>query len=600
MCDNRYVNPSAVIYAAKSTQDTKGSIPTQLEDCREMCAENDWTVAAEFSDEGFSAYSGNRGPGLAGARERAAEVAAETGEVVMLVAQHSDRFSRGGGDKPGAAEALIEIWHHERRNDVHLRSVDDDFDLQTSVTVANIGERNRSDSARKSKAVRRGMARRRQGDPENGVLPMHAGGTVYGYARDDAVGLIEDPDQAAVVRRIFTMIAQGTPQAEVARTLNAEIAETGKPKPLRSDTWEQGSISVMLRRRTYIGEVPADDWRKRENKNIPEAWTQGAHEGIVSAELFETANAANTVRVKRGGDGGRRPKAGHLLTMGLLRHDCGSAMVPRSFERQKNGSITGRYQCAGRKNGICSGLNVEMAAVDEAILAYLADVGIDAEESVKRAQAARETARDAAAAHLAEAEAAVIKAEAALKRVKADYLSGAIEAGDWSEFRPQLEHAVGVALDRRDRIKEASLATPADHAVPFVVDALALVRTAAKERNGDGVRQILRDLFEHFVILDNETAEEINAASGPAAVAAGAISESDVRQAEPDELAELEIPYPQPVEAKGHEILPIPRRAALASLIDGDNQIHLVDESGRDVFRRLLVDASSYVNPLQM
>jgi DNA invertase Pin-like site-specific DNA recombinase len=128
----------AVIYAAKSTEDKHGSIATQLTDCRKMAAENGWLVVGEYEDEGFSAYSCSRGPGLAQAREHAARAATEFGTTVMLVAQHSDRLSRGAGDKPGAAEALIEIWHAERRRDVHLRSVQDDFDLRTSASVANM------------------------------------------------------------------------------------------------------------------------------------------------------------------------------------------------------------------------------------------------------------------------------------------------------------------------------------------------------------------------------------------------------------------------------------------------------------------------------
>ena len=62
-----------VIYAAKSTEDKHGSIPTQLDDCRALAKREDWHVVGEFSDEGFSAYKGNRGPDLARA------IIAETG-----------------------------------------------------------------------------------------------------------------------------------------------------------------------------------------------------------------------------------------------------------------------------------------------------------------------------------------------------------------------------------------------------------------------------------------------------------------------------------------------------------------------------------------
>ena len=36
-----------MIYAAKSTEDKHGSIPTQLEDCRQMAEREGWTVVGE-------------------------------------------------------------------------------------------------------------------------------------------------------------------------------------------------------------------------------------------------------------------------------------------------------------------------------------------------------------------------------------------------------------------------------------------------------------------------------------------------------------------------------------------------------------------------
>ncbi len=57
----------AVAFAAKSTTDVKGSIPGQLKDCRELARKNGLEIVAEFQDEAASAYSGDRGPGLASA-----------------------------------------------------------------------------------------------------------------------------------------------------------------------------------------------------------------------------------------------------------------------------------------------------------------------------------------------------------------------------------------------------------------------------------------------------------------------------------------------------------------------------------------------------
>ena len=45
----------AVVYAAKSTEDKRGSIATQLRDCRDLAECEGWEVVGEFRDEGFSA-----------------------------------------------------------------------------------------------------------------------------------------------------------------------------------------------------------------------------------------------------------------------------------------------------------------------------------------------------------------------------------------------------------------------------------------------------------------------------------------------------------------------------------------------------------------
>jgi len=58
--------------AAKSTADKHNSIPGQLADCRKMAEREGWTVVGEFSDEAKSAYHGNRGDGLARAKQVAA------------------------------------------------------------------------------------------------------------------------------------------------------------------------------------------------------------------------------------------------------------------------------------------------------------------------------------------------------------------------------------------------------------------------------------------------------------------------------------------------------------------------------------------------
>lgn len=69
-----------MIYAAKSSEDRRGSIPAQLAECRAAIASRRGrVVVAEHVDEAFSAYRGNRGPGLAKAMTHAEYLMEEHG-----------------------------------------------------------------------------------------------------------------------------------------------------------------------------------------------------------------------------------------------------------------------------------------------------------------------------------------------------------------------------------------------------------------------------------------------------------------------------------------------------------------------------------------
>src|SRR5262249_33169913 len=94
--DDRSETP-CVIYAAKSTEDRRGSIPDQLRECREAIGSDPaGEVAEDYSDEQFSAFGRSRGPGLVDAMQHVEDLAREHGKA-ELWAQHSDRLARGDG-----------------------------------------------------------------------------------------------------------------------------------------------------------------------------------------------------------------------------------------------------------------------------------------------------------------------------------------------------------------------------------------------------------------------------------------------------------------------------------------------------------------------
>ncbi len=474
----------AVVYAAKSTQDERGSIPTQLEDCKAMAAGEGWEIAGEFQDEGFSAYSGNRGPGLERARELAAEVKG------ILVAQHSDRLARGAGDAPGAAEHLVEVLMWANRHEVVLRTVQDDFfhDPRTNVQMAAMmGQRNTEDSRRKSEAVRAGMKRRRKAGKHHGGPPP------YGYGYQDGE-LVPVKAEAAIVRRIFDGYAAGASQLRITRNLRQDGVKTS-----RGGEWHQGTVRAILANPVYIGKVRDGD-----------ETVDGIHEPIIDEALWRKVEALRAAKARTYGTG-RTPVGGHLFRKGMLRcGECGEAMVPRT-DPNRASAPSEVYRCYGRSRDVdsCAMLPIRRAEIDTAVYRYYEQVGLD----VAATRAAMAEALDRKVAETRalreQADQAAPKAEARLARVRRDYQDGNIEADDWAEQRRELTAERDAAWAEAEHLSASEQEAAARGAL---VDAegemlrrLAEIRQAVAgdindAASTDAVRAALSRLFDGFVV----------------------------------------------------------------------------------------------------
>lgn len=578
-----------VIFAAKSTGDVRGSIPQQIAECERHALAQGWVIDARESDEAASAYTGNRGPGLERAMKRAEALAKQHGRAGVLV-WHSNRLARGGGDAPDAARHLTEYLFWAQRANVELHSAQDDSTFSNPILTAVMGEMAHQESKAKGAAVRRGMAGRRK-------RRMHTGGAIYGYNRDAERGLVEDPATAPTVRRIFQMIAAGKSQAEVCRVLNGEGV-----KPLRGERWVQGSVSKMLRSRTYVGEIQDDG-----------EWVEAAHEGIVPRDLWQAANARREAAASaRGRKGGPRPKAGHLLPGQMLRHaTCGSAMTPRSGDVKRDKTVSGWYECSGRKAGVCAGLRVAMHDVDEAIVRYLAAVGIDAEESLRRVKEATQARQAATTAELEAARRESARIAAERDRMWRLFKGGDLDAEDWRTFKAEHEEERAACDARVARLEAQAVEVSAapEVIVPAIADALAIVRTAMENDDAEAVRAVLETLFSAFLIGTRpdmpdqaiigtaHDAEVARARLRERVAAMEAAAGRTVEQAEAEFWAEqmaieaeldFSEPDPAPVaESAGIVVVPQPREDALRSITEEGQPVYLVDEHGRQLFRRL-------------
>jgi DNA invertase Pin-like site-specific DNA recombinase len=482
---------AAVVYAAKSTEDKRGSIPTQLAEGRAMAECEGWTVVGEYQDENESAYHGSRGDGLARAKAHAEGLVAE-GQSVVLIVQHSDRLARGDGGKRAAHLVEFSLWR--AKSGVEIRSVQDDATWTTPMghlIPALMGERNFEDSRRKGLAVRAGMKR----EAERG---KHNGRTPYGYRRKGRGAdstLVAVPAQAAVVRKVYADYVAGMSVREISRALN----EAGTPPPRNADLWVRSVVGRMLANVVYVGRLRATG---EDGEHLP-----GSHPALVDEDVWLRARAIRAGNLKR--QPGRLPDEGHLLVKGTLRCHCGAAMKPT---KARQGSRS-TYWCSGRiehGEGFCSQRGIPRERVDEPFLAAVLDRHVDLqatrERIAERASAALSRAQDAVAERGREA----ATAEARLARVRDHYREGRIDAETWAEERADLTAAVDGAqaalAQAQANAARLEQEGPAGDAEQELFEQLAAIRAAVADGVGsapslNALRNTIAALFERVQLV---------------------------------------------------------------------------------------------------
>jgi DNA invertase Pin-like site-specific DNA recombinase len=365
----------AVIYAAKSTEDRKGSIDTQLEDCRALATQAGAHVIGEYKDDGFSAYKGNRGPDLERAKSRAAE-AANSASAALLVVQHSDRLARGPGDGPGAADHLIEVIIWARRNGVRLVSAQDPQSFENIALGVMMGERNHEDSKRKAAAVKAGK-RRQFERGEWGGGPAPDGYVVEREFRDGGEPtrrLVIDEDRAQIIRMAFQLGEQGHGDPTIAKRLNAAGYRTQARRP-----FSRRRVQDMLTNPVYAGAVALHRGAGQEAN-----W-KADHPALVDRELFQRVASQRKDRDKAatGRPKGGRPTFKSLLAKLAECGRCGERMYAKASPyRRKNGTQARRYVCANvhHQTGLCDAPPIDADLADLMIGDHLHHLILDFEQ----------------------------------------------------------------------------------------------------------------------------------------------------------------------------------------------------------------------------
>jgi DNA invertase Pin-like site-specific DNA recombinase len=308
-----------VVYAAKSTEDKRGSIPDQLADCRGVIeAEPDRNIVGEFTDEAFSAFSGNRGPGLVEAMQRVEDLAREGG-AVELWAQHSDRLARGDGR---SARHAVEIALWALKRDVRVRTVQDPDTFRDLLYAVVTGQRNHEDSRRKGLAVAAGRRRAAVRGDYLGYKPDGYRLAVEVDKRGQvAKRLVIDSERQPAIELIFRLARLGKDTGAIARESTPYIFNSIDGRRLNKSNLNYAFRPVAMAW-AAAGHEPIDLYTLRHvgltaflerGVSPSDAAVQAGHEdggALIMERYGHPSKDRARERLKKAFDDDRRPKSG--------------------------------------------------------------------------------------------------------------------------------------------------------------------------------------------------------------------------------------------------------------------------------------------------
>lgn len=305
----------------------------------------EWTMAGIFADEGITGTSARKRPEFLRMIRQCKQ-----GKIDIVLTKSISRFARNTVDCLNYVRALKElgiavIFEKENMNTLEIDS---------EILITMLGAFAQSESESISANVRWGI---RQAMKEGKATIQYK--YLYGYRKGDDGKPEIIPNQAEVVRKIYDLFLSGTPVRGIQEYLNANSVPNinGEPK------WARSAIDSILTNEKYCGDVLLqktyidDCINKKVKKNtgqLPMYLVQNHHEGIISRETFDAAqaelarrSAGKSPSKKNAPTGRSRYSSKYALSDRLYCGECGTR-YQRCTWRNRDGSKRIVWRCVSR------------------------------------------------------------------------------------------------------------------------------------------------------------------------------------------------------------------------------------------------------------
>ena len=305
----------------------------------------EWTIAGIFADEGITGTSARKRPEFLRMIRQCKQ-----GKIDIVLTKSISRFARNTVDCLNYVRALKElgiavIFEKENMNTLEVDS---------EILITMLGAFAQSESESISANVRWGI---RQAMKEGKATIQYK--YLYGYRKGEDGRPEIIPEQAEVVRKIYNLFLSGTPVRGIQEYLNTSAVPNinGEPK------WARSAIDSILTNEKYCGDVLLqktyidDCINKKVKKNtgqLPMYLVQNHHEGIISRETFDAAqaelarrSAGKSPSKKNAPTGRSRYSSKYALSDRLYCGECGTR-YQRCTWRNRDGSKRIVWRCVSR------------------------------------------------------------------------------------------------------------------------------------------------------------------------------------------------------------------------------------------------------------
>ena len=277
--EKRKLRVAAYCRVSTEQEEQLGSFANQVEYYTRLIeSEEDWELAGIYADEGISGTGTRKRKGF----QRLIE-ACDEGKVDFVITKSISRFARNTADCLVYARQLRDRGIPILFQKECINTMEASGELLFTILSCFAQEESRSISENTKWGIR---SKFQKGIPHVNTTRL------FGFNKDADGQLCVDPEQGAVVRRIFRDYLMGFGEGEIARRMRQE----GIPGITGTPRWSSTTVRRMLQNEKYQGDLLLQKYYTvsfltgecaRNEGALDQYFVANAHEGIVSREEWE-------------------------------------------------------------------------------------------------------------------------------------------------------------------------------------------------------------------------------------------------------------------------------------------------------------------------